>query len=210
MSVQAALVRCGLTEEHFSAIAESVAEGYAALRKLVDSTPMLRQFIPGIRSVGHLRNVAVQHALQNKAAVNRLFYTMDALNAARNQAFLKLQVGQVILTSHYCGATGKRGVRRSLARAELALHTPDLFESEKPKPDLDVLNGSAYAQILHGGLSDPVRAAIVIPNRDQETYELEPMILPIVKPSVASVEEVENRLAQTLKRKGAGKQRHAG
>jgi hypothetical protein len=201
MNVKSVLEQCGLSEAHFELISEAIPEGYAALRKLADSTPMFAGFVPGFQSLGHLRNVAVQHALQNKIGLSDLFFTKTAFNAARNFAFLQLQSGNVVLTTHYCGKRGGRGIRKAVARAELNRRNFNLFASEGSTPDATPSIGMAYAQIMHGGLSDPVIAAIRIPNRDQVTYRLEPYVLTLRKPDGAKVEEVRDRLAETMKPK---------
>ena len=197
--MRSVLEHCGLSEAHFIAIAEAAPEGYAALAKLVKDIPMFGQFVPGYRSLAHLRNVAVQFALQTKAGSTELFFTQEAWNAARNYSFLQLQVGQVILTSHYCGAKGSRAVRSAIARAELAQRTPDLFSIENASPDMEGVSKSAYAQIVHGGLTKPEIIAIRIPNRDQQTYTLRALALEPIAPNSAKVEEVADRLHEQIK-----------
>jgi hypothetical protein len=206
MNVRSVLVQCGVTEAHFELITGAIPEGYAALRKLADSTPMFGGFSPGLRSLGYLRNVAVQHALQTRAATNDLFFTKNALNAARNFEFLQLQTGQVVFTTHYCGKRGSRGVEKAIARAELNRRNADLFAIEGKSPDANPIVGMAYAQIMHGGLSEPVVAAIRIPNRDQLTYTLAPLVLELKKPEQAKVEEVMDRIAETIKSKKKAKE----
>jgi len=206
MNVKSILEQCGLTEQHFEFIAEAIPAGYAALRSIVDNTPMLSLFAPGSQRLGHLRNVAVQHALQLKAGTTDLFYTKDAWNAARNHMFLQLQCGQVVLTAHYCGKKGNTGVKKAIVRGELNQRNYDLFEKEKKEPDANPFTGTAYAQILHGGISDPVMAAISIPNRDQTSYILPPFILPVRTPQASKVEEVKDMIADTMKKKQKSKQ----
>jgi hypothetical protein len=162
---------------------------------------MLGSFIPGLRSLGHLRNVAVEHALQTRAGTGDLFFTKNAFNASRNFMFLQLQSGQVVFTTHYCGKRGGRGIRKAIARAELNQRNRDLFTAEAEGPDANPLVGMAYAQIVHGGLSDPVIAAIRIPNRDQISYSLAPLILELRKPEAAKVEQVTDRIAETMKKR---------
>ena len=205
MDVKSVLEHCGLSEAHFNAIAEAVPEGYAALSKLMNDTPMFGQFIPGYRSLAHLRNVAVQFALQTKAGATELFFTQDSWNAARNYSFLQLQVGQVVLTSHYCGAKGSRMVRAAVSRAELVQRTPDLFSSEDASPDIEALSKSAYAQIVHGGLNKPQLIAIRIPNRDQHSYSLRALSLEPIAPTTAKVEEVADRLHEQIRRRKTDK-----
>lgn len=201
MDVRSVLEHCGLSEAHFNAIAEAVPEGYAALARLAKETPMLSQFLPGHLGLGHLRNVAVQYALQTKAASTELFFTRDAWNAAHNHPFLQLQVGQVVLTTHYCGAKGSRSVRRAVTRAELAQRTSDLFHGQSAVPDMEHAERSAYAQIVHGGVHKAKLIAIKIPNMDQQTYTLRAMSLTPVEPSAARVEEVADQLHQAIKRR---------
>lgn len=199
MDVKAVLSQCSITDDHFSLIAEAIPEGYAALRKLADTTPMFRGFVPGFQSLGHLRNVAVQYALLSKTGTSDLFFTKTALNAARNFAFLQLQAGNVVFTTHYCGKSGGRVIRKAVARGELNKRNLDLFKSEASTPDAFPIAGTAYAQIVHGGVSDPVIAAIKIPNRDQITYRLAPLVLELRKPDGAKVEEVTDRIAEAFK-----------
>lgn len=201
MDVRSVLEHGGLSEQHFTAIAEAVPEGYAALAKLAKETPMLGQFLPGNQGLSHLRNVAVQHALQAKAASTQLFFTKDAWNAAHNYPFLQLQVGQVILTTHYCGARGSRSVRKAVARAELAQRTPDLFVEQQLLPDMESVSRAAYAQIVHGGVHAPKLIAIRIPNRDQKSYTLRALSLTPIAPNASRVEEVADQLHQTMKRR---------
>ncbi len=201
MNVRTFLRQCGLTEDHFDLVAGAIPEAYAALRSISDTTPMFRGFVPGYQSLSYLRNIAVQHALQIRAGNSDLFFTKTALNAAGNHTFLQLHVGQVVLTAHYCGARGSRGVRKAVSRGELNQRNRDLFASEKSAPDADLVSKAAYAQILHAGLSDPVLSAIRIPNRDQLTDSLIAFSLPIVKPSATKVEEVRDRIAETIKTK---------
>lgn len=199
MNVKSVLSQCGITNAHIDLIAEAVPEGYAALRRLANTTPMFLGFMPGFQSLCHLRNVAVQHALQNKIGTNDLFFTKTALNAARNFSFLQLQSGNVVFTTHYCGKTGSRGIRKAVARAELNRRNHDLFDFEEENPDASLVIGMAYAHIVHGGVNDPVIAAIKIPTRDQITYRLEPLILELRKPDIAKVEEVTDRIAENFK-----------
>jgi hypothetical protein len=201
MDVRSALVRCGLTDAHFSALAEAVPEGYLALKKLVESTPMLRQFVPGMKSTCYLRNVAVQHALQLKAGDTGLFYTRDASFAGNGQAYLQLQSGRVIITSQYCGPRGNRGVRKAVARAALCARTDDLFAAENDTPDMNMAMMSAYAQLMHGGVDKPVFAALRIPNKSQAPSSLTPMLLELVTPNASKVEEVADRLREQMRPK---------
>jgi len=162
---------------------------------------MLNMFAPGRQRLGHLRNVAVQYTLQIKAGTGNLFYTKDAWNAARNYMFMQLQCGQAIFTSHYCGRTGTQGVKKAIVRGELNQRNYDLFSADNRQPDVELPVGSAYAHILHGGMSDPVMAAIGIPSRDQRAYVLPLYILPVRKPQASTVEQVQDMLAETMKRK---------
>jgi len=209
MNVKSILEQCGLNEQHFEFIAQAIPDGYAALRSIVDNTPMFNMFAPGLQRLGHLRNVAVQHALQLKTGATDLFYTKDAWNAAHNYMFMQLQCGQVVLTSHYCGRSGTQGVKKAIVRGELNQRNYDLFANENRQPDADPTVGSAYAHILHGGVSDPVMAAIGIPGRDQRTYMLPPLILPIRRPQASQVEEVVDMIAETMKKKQKAKQDQA-
>lgn len=199
MDVKTALEHCGMTDAHFAAIAESVSEGYTALATLAKHTPMFSQFIPGYRGLAFVRNIAVQYALQTKAASTGLFFTKDAVNASRNHSFLQLQHEQVIITAHYCGAKGSRTIRKAIVRGELAQRTGDLFAAEREQPDISLIAKSSYAQVKHGGLEKPTFAAIVIPNRDQRSYALRPFSLEIVKPDTAKVEEIQDRLMEAFK-----------
>jgi len=199
MDVKLVLSQCGITDDHISLIAEAIPEGYAALRKLADTTPMFRGFVPGFQSLGHLRNVAVQYALQNKTGTSDLFFTKTAFNAARNFAFLQLQAENVVFTTHYCGKSGGRSIRKAVARGELNKRNLDLFASEASTPDALPILGTAYAHIVHGGVSDPVIAAIKIPNRDQTTYRLAPLVIDLKTPNGAKVEEVTDRIAEAFK-----------
>lgn len=201
MNVEAILKQCGWTEQHFTALGQAVPMGYKALQELVQTTPMLGQFIPGIKMVGYLRNLAVQHALASVAADSQLFYVDAALNKARNHAFSKIQAGNVVLTSHYAGADGTRGLRKTLSRGELATRNGDLFGHESKEPDAEALGGRAYVQMRHGGLSKPVFAALYIPTRDQQYFKLSPLILDLETPAQAKVEEVADRLRQAIKPK---------
>ncbi|MBS0193178.1 MAG: hypothetical protein JSR34_02960 [Proteobacteria bacterium] len=213
MDVKSTLQLCGVSDAHFELISEAIPEGYAALRKLADSTPMFAGFMPGFYSLGYLRNTAVQYALQTKAGFNDLFFVKTAFNAARNSPFIQLQTGNVIFTTHYCGKRGTRSIRKSISRAKLNQRNGDLFTKEADTPDAFPNIGAAYAQIVHGGLSDPVVAAIRIPNRDQVTSLLAPMILDLKKADPAKVEEVRDRIAETIKAKSKqdkGQERDAG
>jgi hypothetical protein len=207
MNVATVLKACGLTDAHFIALGEAVPVGYRALQELVKATPMLGQFMPGMMTVGYLRNLAVQHALANKAAEGGQFFVGTGLNKARNHAFAKLQAGNVIVTSHYAGAKGSREVRRSITRAALADRNGDLFSADGQRVDADEVTGHAYVQLKHGGLAVPVFAALYIPNRDQRSAALEPLILELAAPDSAKVEEVTDRLRDTIKRKGQDEKR---
>lgn len=201
MDVRTALNACGVDERHFAAIAAAVPEGYEALRKLADATPMLGHFMQGRRGLSYLRDVAVQYALAAKAADTRLFYTADGWNAAGNHSFLKLQVGQVIFTTHYSGANGSRSVRKAVSRAILAARTTDLFAQEEQKPDVDLGMRAAYAQVVHAGVAKPKFAVIQIPDRSQRSFKLAPLVLDLVAPSKGATEEVQDRLNEAFKRR---------
>jgi hypothetical protein len=209
MNVRDILEQCGMADEHFATLGRAIPEGYAALQSLAAETPMFSQFLPGSTSLGYLRNIAVQYALQAKAATTGHFYISNAMNKARNHTFLKLQFGQTIFTSHYAGPRGTRGVRKSISRAEMIERNGDLFRLESDLPDADMLKQAAYAQIVHGGKIVPVFAAIFIPNRDQRASKLEPLILSLEKPNSHQVEEVKDRLAETIKKKAKDKNDNA-
>jgi hypothetical protein len=212
MNVESVLRGCGLTDAHFAALGEAIPLGYRALQEVINATPMLGQFMPGMMTVGHLRNLAVQYALANKAAEGEFFFVDTGLNQARNHAFAKLLAGNVIVTAHYAGATGSRTVRRSVTRAALADRNGDLFSAEGQRADADETTGRAYVQLKHGGLAVPVFAALYIPNRDQRSVALAPLLLELATPDNAKVEEVTDRLRDTIKRKRQDDQqdRHAG
>jgi hypothetical protein len=212
MNVESVLRGCGLTDAHFATLSEAVPLGYRALQALVKATPMLAQFMPGMMTVGHLRNLAVQYALANTAADGEAFFVDTGLNQARNHSFTKLQAGNVIVTAHYAGATGSRAVRKSVARAALADRNGDLFSTDGQHADAEVATGHAYVQLKHGGVAVPVFAALYIPNRDQRSVALAPLLLELATPDHAKVEEVTDRLRDTIKRKRQDDQqdRHAG
>ncbi|GAB3785801.1 hypothetical protein GCM10028797_16750 [Dyella agri] len=207
MNVESVLKACGMTDAHFAVLGEAVPLGYRALQEVVKATPMLAQFMPGMMTVGYLRNLAVQYALANKAAEGEFFFVDTGFNKARNHAFAKLQAGNVVVTTHYAGAKGSRAVRKSLTRAALADRNGDLFSSDGQRVDADEVTGHAYVQLKHGGLAAPVFAALYIPNRDQRSIALEPLILELATPDNAKVEEVTDRLRDTIKRKGQEDQR---
>ncbi|UZW61539.1 hypothetical protein [Lysobacter enzymogenes] len=204
MNVRDVLESCGVRESHFAAISEAIPEGYAALERLAKSTPMLNGFMQGRRGLSYLRDIAVQHALEAKAAQKRLFYTDLSWNASHNYCFLKLQVGQVVFTTHYAGVSGSKGVRKAVARAELTKRTSDLFTDQGNDPDACVGVRSAYAQIVHGGLDHPKFGLLRIPNRDQISTSLAPFALDLKMPEQGQVEEVEDRLHEAFKEKRRG------
>lgn len=212
MNVESVLKGCGLSDAHFTMLGEAIPLGYRVLQALVKSTPMLAQFMPGMMTVGYLRNLAVQYALANKAAEGQLFFVDTGLNQARNHSFTKLQSGNVIVTTHYAGATGSRAVRKAISRAALADRNGDLFADDGNGVDADVNTGHAYVQLKHGGIAMPVFAALYIPNRDQRSVDLAPMLLELSTPDNAKVEEVTDRLRDTIKRKNRNDEqdRHAG
>jgi len=212
MKVETVVRQCGLQSAHLESLGQAVPLGYRALQTLIRATPMLGQFVPGLKTVGYLRNLAVQHALATQAATTELFFTDTGFNKPGNHAFLKLHAQGVVITAHYAGARGSRALRKSIARAELSARNGDLFAVESQVIDADVTLGHAYVQLMHGGLSTPVYAALCIPNRDQRSYQLEPLLLDMASPSDAQVEEVADRLNDTIKRKTheTDEQRHAG
>lgn len=199
MDVKSVLLSCDVTDAHFQAIAEAIPEGYQALCKLADTTPMLGQFVQGLHGLSYLRNVAVQHALAAKAAETELFFTSDGWNASRNHTFLRLQVKQVVFTPHYCGKTGERAVRKAVARAALTERNYDLFEADGHAPDFSSENKSAYAQIVHAGVRKPVFGAILIPDRNQRSFKLGALPLDLQPPKLGAVEEVQDRLNEAFK-----------
>jgi hypothetical protein len=211
MNVETIVRQCGLQSAHVAALGQAIPLGYRALQTLVRTTPMLGQFVPGLKTVGYLRNLAVQHALATQAATTELFFTDTGFNKPGNHAFLKLHAQGVVITAHYAGAQGSRALRKAIARAELSARNGDLFAAESQAVDADVATGHAYVQLRHGGLSTPVYAALYIPNRDQQSTQLEPMLLSMAPPSDAQVEEVTDRLNDAIKRKTreAEEQRHA-
>jgi hypothetical protein len=202
MNVKDLLLACDVTEDHFAAISEAIPEAYIGLSKLVKDTPMLSQFAPGYRvALPHLRNLAVQFALEAKAASTQLFYTKMASNSIGNFNFLELQCGQVIFTAHYRGKRGIRAIPKAIYRAELAQRTPDLFQIEAAAPDFNLGSKAAYAQISHGGAEKPQYAAIRIPNRDQLTYSLQPYVLELKTPNPVVAEQVRDQLDHNFKQK---------
>src|SRR5580700_3171492 len=120
MNVPEILAEAGLTDKHLVALGTAIAEGYAALHDLSRGNAMLgAAFLPGHRALGHLRNVAVQHALALKAKATTLFETNYGWNAIGNHAYLTLRFRKVQLTAHYLGPKGTRGIRRAIYRSEL-------------------------------------------------------------------------------------------
>jgi len=210
MDVRSVLTLCGLTDAHFEVLATAVPEGYLALRELVKATPMLRQF-PGQKSVCYLRNVAVQYALEQRAAETKLFYTDTGTHPINKQGFLKLQVGQLVITSQYCGPNGSRAVRKAIRRAELCQRIPDLFKESSEDPDVQVETKSGYAQLIHGGMNEPVLSALRIPNHYQGESRLAPMVLPIINPNHVAVEQIKDQLMEAFEKKvRKGEQKDAG
>jgi hypothetical protein len=201
MKVEHIVRQCGLSQAHLDALASAVPLGYRALRELVKTTPMLGQFQPGTTTVGYLRNLAVQHALDTQAATTGLFFTEMAFNKPRNHSFLQLRAAQVVITAHYSGATGTRTLRKAISRAELSKRNGDLFAREATEADADLERGQAYVQLRHGGVANPVFAALYIPNRNQQSYLHEPMLLELAPPEAAQVEMVADKLDQAIKRK---------
>lgn len=214
MDVKTVLAECGLDDRHYQVLGSAVPEAYAALNRLSLSTPMLGAFPQGARGLSYLRDIAVQHALEAKAAESRLFFTSTARNSSGNHMFLKLQVGQIVITTHYAGARGNRAVRKSVSRGELATRTPDLFLAQGTMPDHCPIIRSAYAQLVHAGLDQPKFAMLQIPDRDQKAAKLTPYVLELRTPSKGAVEEVQDRLNQAFKVKvpnsGAGQERDVG
>jgi hypothetical protein len=207
MDIQAIIAESGLTQNHFSALGAAISEAYAALNGVSSSVPMLAaSFLPGHRSLGSLRNVAVQHALYLKAKETRLFQTDYGWNAINNHTFLQLKYKRIQLTAHYLGPKGTRGIRRAIYRSELQMRNGDLFAAEKKRPDVHP-TGEVYAQVVHGGLEKPVLAAIRIPNRDYLSRKLSSFVLQIGEPSSVAVENVKDRIAETMKARKKGRSR---
>jgi hypothetical protein len=212
MDIKAILVESGLTEQHFSALGAAISEAYAAVSGLSNSVPMLGStFLPGHRSLGFMRNVAVQYALHLKAKETRLFQTEYSWNAINNHAFLQLKHQRVQFTAHYLGPKGTRRIRKAIYRSELQMRNGDLFAAEKKRPDIHP-SGEVYAQIVHGGLFKPVVSAIRIPNRDYLSRKLSSFILEIEEPSLVAIENVKDRIADTMRarKKGRTRDRDAG
>ncbi|QIO88839.1 hypothetical protein G9274_002524 [Stenotrophomonas rhizophila] len=214
MDVKTVLSECGLDDRHFQVLGIAVPEAYAALNQLSLSTPMLGAFPQGVRGLSYLRDIAVQHALEARAADSKLFFTSTARNPSGNHMFLKLQVGQVVITTHYSGARGARSVRKAVSRGELATRTPDLFLAQGTMPDHCPIIRSAYAQLVHAGLDQPKFAMLQIPDRDQKAAKLTPHVLELQVPSKGAVEEVQDRLNEAFKVKvpnsGARQDRDVG
>jgi hypothetical protein len=82
----------------------------------------------------------------------------------------------------------------------------DLFAAEKKRPDVHP-TGEVYAQVVHGGLEKPVLAAIRIPNRDYLSRKLSSFVLQIGEPSSVAVENVKDRIAETMKARKKGRSR---
>lgn len=196
MSVESALRYCGLTDQHFEAIARAVPAGYAAVAKLASDIPMFGRFVPGFTQLGRIKSIAVQYALQSEAASTKLFYTRDRPNTARNFWCLELQVERVLLTSHFSGDRSSRSVRKALYRAELARRNEDLFGKQGLKPDFCSESRSAYAQIVHGGVRGAEHILIRIPNLNQVCHSLVEMSVAPIVPSTVAVEEVADQLHQ--------------
>lgn len=192
--IQKRLKQHGFTEEHYEALGRAVAVGYKTVQKLISETPMLSQFGPGIANAGNLRNIAVEFALQSLAADSKLFYTEMGWNAARNHLHLRVSFGGVVLTSHYCGKRGDSAIRKAVVRGELAMRNGDLFADEAGIPDIDHLSSSTYIQLAHSGDLKPRDAMLMIPNRDQVTFTLPPLILDIPEPDDQKVEQIENQV----------------
>jgi hypothetical protein len=205
MDIKEIMAQSGLTQNHFGALGSAISEAYAALNGLSNSVPMLGSvFLPGHRSLGSLRNVAVQHSLHLKAKETRLFQFAYAWNAINNHVFLQLKHKRVQLTAHYLGPKGNRGIRKAIYRSELQMRNGDLFAGERKRPDVHP-GGEIYAQIVHGGLDKPILAAIRIPNRDYLSKKLSTFVLQIGEPSSVAVENVKDRIAETMKAKKKGR-----
>jgi hypothetical protein len=107
----------------------------------------------------------------------------------------------VLVTAHYAGPKGKRGLPKAIVRGELAKRNGDLFIREANQADAHENAGIAYVQLRHGGLTAPAFAGLFIPNRDQRTLKLQPMILDMEPPSKAEVEEVKDQLSDAITKK---------
>lgn len=201
MNVETTIRKMGWTNEHFAALGKAIPMGYAALREVVDGTPMLGKFLPGLKTTGYLRNLAVQYALDTQAAATGLFYTDTGLNSTKNHAFLKLTAHGVLVTSHYAGPKGTRGLPKAIVRGELVKRNGDLFGREDNQVDAHESAGVAYVQLRHGGLAKPLFAGLFIPNRDQRTFKMQPMLLDMTPPSKAEVEEVKDQLSDAMTKK---------
>lgn len=201
MTVEATVRKMDWTNEHFATLGKAVPMGYTALQALVEGTPMLGKFLPGLKMTGYLRNLAVQYALDVQAAATGLFYTDTGFNAPKNHAFLKVTAHGILVTAHYAGPKGTRGLPKAIVRGELVKRNGDLFGSENGQADAHEGVGIAYVQLRHGGLTNPVFAGLFIPNRDQRTYKMQPMILDMATPSKAEVEEVKDQLSDAMTRK---------
>lgn len=184
----------GFTDKHYEGLGRAVAVGYKTVQKLIGETPMLSSFGPGIANAGNLRNLAVEFALQSVAADSKLFYTELAWNAARNHMHLRMRCGGAVLTSHYCGKRGDSAIRKAVVRGELAARNGDLFAEEANIPDIDHLSNSTYLQLAHSGDLKPQNAMLIIPNRDQITHTLPPLILDIPEPDGHGVEQIESQV----------------
>lgn len=193
-SVKEVLEARGFCSDHFEAISEAVATGYGTLRKILCETPMFSKFGPGLSNSGNLRNIAVEYALECAAAETELFHTEFRWNEARNHLHLRLSAAGIILTSHYCGRNGSSPIRKAVNRCELAQRNGDLFKGESSQPDIGLPTEVAYVQIAHSGNFKPEFAALMIPNRDQQSYTLEALTLSLPEPEDKKVEQIENNL----------------
>lgn len=181
-----------LHEDDYEELSKGVCAGFASCFNLMKSNTALGNFQTGIPQWSHLVRTYVEHSIANTNIENMTYEFR--LNAARNCWHARFYKKGLAWTSHFVGGgNNKRSIaRKAIYKSELATRTLSLFPDDTCTPDIDDKLG--YFQLLHAGYSRvPESITLVIPSRDQSEI-LAASPLPIVKPSVAMVEEVEESM----------------
>ena len=181
-----------LPEVDYEKLSQGVCAGFESCYELMKSNAALGNFQTGIPQWSHLIRTYVEYGLTS-ASIAEMNYEFRP-NNARNCWHVRYHKNGAAWTSHFVGgANNKRSkARKAIYKSELANRMSDLFLDDSMRPDANL--DYSYFQLLHAGYTkSPDSITLVIPSRDQSTI-VAATSLPIVKPSVAMVEEVEEAM----------------
>jgi hypothetical protein len=195
------LVTRFISDDDINALALAIATGYRACAEFMSQSVVTGVFPIGTEQRPHMLRAFVDYALMRYADTRAGFYQEIRTNAANNCRHVRIYKNNLAITAHFMGRRRFRRMARSAVnRAALAARNKDLFGFESA--EADVFADFGYAQMLHGGNSNPELLILAIPTRDQRGIAVA-TDLDIPAPDLVAAEQIREAMSFGLKNKKA-------